>query len=504
MNIKHLLIIIFSFTLITEVSSQGICGTIFDDEAKEILQSNIKRLQEFGIDLRASIHVPVRYHRVANLNNEGAVDLSDVLDAHDRLNRYFFDMDMQFFLSEENDLLTNAFPNNALYQDPRGSSASIVMRGRRSSSAMNVFCVGNIPPREGQVGTVLGFYSGGSNDWIVMRNSQMSSTSNTLGHEAGHFFSLAHPHLGWEDCPAEPGDGNAPVRNCGGVLVERADGSNCRTSGDFLCDTPADYNGINISCRGTFPTILDPIGEPIAPMGDNIMSYFSDCVEFKFTNEQKGVAITDYQSARRNYLRPNLAPAQDSITSPPLVSFPIDGDVIDNGSTVTVTWEEDPNATHYLVTWAEGTRLVRNTTEELVTTNEFTFPALEDNEKYTFKVRSFNKYWTPPAAETEDITFEMGITTAVTNISEVNVFNVRPNPVEGGNFQVYISLAEIISESSLTVMDVMGRTIYQQNLGTLSAGGHILPVSVDNIVSGQYIVVLRSDNRAVHQRIIVE
>jgi hypothetical protein len=95
---------------------------------------------------------------------------------------------------------------------------------------------------------------------IVINNNCAGTPDNTstTGHELGHYLDLYHTH--------ETGFG-----------VECVDGSNCGTTGDLLCDTPADprLTGlVNTSCTyvGTAngPCPGDP---PYDPNPHNIMSY---------------------------------------------------------------------------------------------------------------------------------------------------------------------------------------------------------------------------------------
>lgn len=69
-----------------------------------------------------------------------------------------------------------------------------------------------------------------------------------LPHEIGHHFSLYHPF-----------DYNGGAKE----LVKRDTGANCETTGDFLCDTPADpYNDIPLIVRtGHFVVNCHPITE---------------------------------------------------------------------------------------------------------------------------------------------------------------------------------------------------------------------------------------------------
>ena len=106
-------------------------------------------------------------------------------------------------------------------------------------------------------------------------------------HEFGHYFGLYHTF--------DTSFG-----------IELANGSNCKTSGDLICDTPADPYSIasvtmDASCNLNPPT-KDSNGEYYTPDGCNIMSYYnSPCNSFKFTTGQFNRMI-EVMEKGRNYL----------------------------------------------------------------------------------------------------------------------------------------------------------------------------------------------------------
>lgn len=106
----------------------------------------------------------------------------------------------------------------------------------------------------------------------------------SIPHEMGHFFGLLHTFEG------------------GGV--ELADGSNCETEGDLVCDTEADpyYPMIPMDPENPcniFEDLVDANGQYYVPPTNNIMSYYScGC---KFTPGQYN-RMVDQFLAIRSYL----------------------------------------------------------------------------------------------------------------------------------------------------------------------------------------------------------
>lgn len=131
---------------------------------------------------------------------------------------------------------------------------------------INVYTTFDIPFASAVASTP--FY--GSPDQIYMTSYLFSSffpiqqTGTIFAHELGHIFSLPHTH----------GFLAGPVGT-----DELVNGSNCSTSGDFICDTPADPNlsafpgRVDSLCNYTDTITTDANGDLFQPDTRNIMSY---------------------------------------------------------------------------------------------------------------------------------------------------------------------------------------------------------------------------------------
>jgi hypothetical protein len=117
---------------------------------------------------------------------------------------------------------------------------------------------------------------------IAMRNSCTANPAgagnhSTFSHEIGHFFDLFHTH--------EPAFGD-----------EYADGSNCGSAGDLVCDTPADPQLStavvdSATCAYT-GSALDPQGDPYQPDPSQLMSYSLKHCRDHFSPESLDRALT--------------------------------------------------------------------------------------------------------------------------------------------------------------------------------------------------------------------
>lgn len=129
----------------------------------------------------------------------------------------------------------------------------------------------------------------GGSDVVAIKTSGFFGPE--LVHQIGHFFGLYHTH--------ETSMG-----------LELADGSNCSTTGDLVCDTRADpfmidittglpvYN-VDLSCN-VVPDAQDPAGSWYLPPNNNIMSLYPDVCGKKFTQEQINRMVDQYVSLRNN------------------------------------------------------------------------------------------------------------------------------------------------------------------------------------------------------------
>ena len=123
-------------------------------------------------------------------------------------------------------------------------------------------------------------------DAIFIKKS-CSGGGKTIMHEVGHYFGLYHTF--------ETSTG-----------VELADGSNCTTTGDLVCDTPGDPYVDTTTTMDSFcnlePPITDTNGDYYTPNACNIMSYYTNSCEGRhFTTGQYNRMLEVMQKGR-NYL----------------------------------------------------------------------------------------------------------------------------------------------------------------------------------------------------------
>jgi PKD repeat protein len=120
-----------------------------------------------------------------------------------------------------------------------------------------------------------------------MANS-CATNGSTLSHEMGHFFALSHTHGNSNDIAS---------------TEELVNGSNCESTGDFICDTPADpqLGASNVSFNCQYTGFAQDINEDFyQPDPTNIMSYSrKECRTF-FSPQQYARINAVYQVSRNS------------------------------------------------------------------------------------------------------------------------------------------------------------------------------------------------------------
>lgn len=125
-------------------------------------------------------------------------------------------------------------------------------------------------------------------NWTVMDNN-CATNGSTLAHELGHYFNLLHTH--------ETARGSENVARSGNC-------TNCTTTGDELCDTPADprlssSSNVNSSCN-YYGSYTDSCGENYNPDETNVMSYSRKLCRINFSPGQIDRMLLSIATDRKN------------------------------------------------------------------------------------------------------------------------------------------------------------------------------------------------------------
>ena len=486
-------------------TNNGPCGN-GGGEWKEMILERLLRnkqlLEENPVTFRNTIYIPVTFHMVANAAGTGRVPHNRVLEQLCKLNEDFQDLDMQFYIKNIKDNINNTSIFNAQY------NAGTVMNLLRDPNALNIWIVdvaAPTAPNPNDQGVILGYYNPGR-DWVVVRRDQVGATSVTLPHEVGHFFSLDHTHNGWDAEPWSASIGNpAPATSPGGVPTERQDGSNCNTAGDYICDTPPDYNGFGFNgCNYTLAQ--DPAGVTINPDEQLFMSYFLNCIrnDYYFSETQQDLILTDYNQSSRNYIRSSLVPNQTEITTPATPNFPINNEFAPGYNSVNFQWAAVPGADFYLLEIDRVATFTLSPIRMIVAgNNSRTITTLEPNRTYFWRVRPYNAYRTCALSSPTASFRTNSVVVSLNDIEALSAWEVSPNPVASeGRIQISLQVSGSL-EGWFSLYNLAGQQV--QNFGNyaIPAGQTNLEFNLKGIQPGMYILALDHDSGREVKRIVV-
>ena len=283
----------FCLSLASQEIHTGYCGTEVPNNFFEIENSNKENFEYYLVEYYSKVqsksstaitNVPVKIHIVTDANGATNITESQILDEIDEANTFLANSFLEITVCEE----TNYIANNQLYNFDYDDMS--ILYQNNQSNIMNLYFVESINDN-----TIAGYTHFPQNsqyyDVIVMDNQATTNNiSSTLIHEFGHHFVLLHTH----------GTSNVP-----GSTDEYVNGSNCATTGDRFCDTPADplINSSNVSSVNCLYTgnVTDALGQVYEPDTSNIMSYSPDvCTDF-FSEEQYAYMYAGYHVFRGTY-----------------------------------------------------------------------------------------------------------------------------------------------------------------------------------------------------------
>ncbi|QHV97861.1 GEVED domain-containing protein [Spirosoma endbachense] len=268
------------------------CGTSISSQEVERIEKQYKALAN---QLRAArvtaglTYFPVRFTFIV----KSALDKNDNLlrvphQSLEMLNRDFMPLGIQFYLTSDASVSQIINPTLVTFKDTPDNMAAIL--DKVPQDAINIYVANEVYDSKGKhMGGFAYLPVPGSKanlNAIVLGSDNLRLDSNgdlvrkdLVSHEMGHYFGLYHTFQDSDDSDSKK--------------HELVNGANCLTTGDQVCDTPADpYDRLDDknleytkSCK-YYGTIRDANGDAYKPMTDNLMSYFLSCSSYRFTPGQ--------------------------------------------------------------------------------------------------------------------------------------------------------------------------------------------------------------------------
>lgn len=218
---------------------------------------------------KAPVSIPLTIHLVARSNQQDALSQTALNQAITELNEYFLPANVQFFLCS-----VRLIANDSYFDFNKGLESEITQQ-HNVDNTLNLYFVNNIVTNSGLV-CGYAYLPSADKDHIFLTNNCVENGTTHL-HEVGHYFGLFHTHGKYANEPN----------------LELVDGSNCTTTGDDVCDTPADPNVSNVNddnCNYTGST-KDANGDLYQPDPRNIMSYGNNhCRDFLSAGQYQRIA----------------------------------------------------------------------------------------------------------------------------------------------------------------------------------------------------------------------
>ena len=265
-----LIVIVFSGNLCSQ------CGTVITPKHADnpiLVQNQYRSSIEYDLNRTLSVHIYV----VANDYNSYDFTNAVYSAIWNEMNEVFAPINLGFQICEEIQIPNYNYNILNIEDDPdTGMNEEDEMVAQHyTPGVINVYYVEEIIGGTSPEGYA--YFPGGPDIIVLTKGSGIT----TVAHEMGHFFGLYHTF--------ETSFG-----------LELVDGSNCETTGDLVCDTPADNNGLTANC--TFiSTATDANGSFYTPYISNYMSYYDSTCKCKFTKDQYNRMASIYLD-QRNYL----------------------------------------------------------------------------------------------------------------------------------------------------------------------------------------------------------
>ncbi|MFK7948280.1 MAG: T9SS type A sorting domain-containing protein [Saprospiraceae bacterium] len=509
-NILIVLLLCLPTFVLAQNNENPVCGTEFTPEMKARLIENIETAKSLNLSSsssRTTQYIKVKFHLVANNDGTGRISQAKVFEALCALNQNFADQDVIFYLEgiyEMDNTIVNTHSN------PAGAAVQMSIRKNQHNNAMNVFVCSSVNSGSGTPGTTLGYYSP-NHDILVLRSNQINATSVTFTHEAGHFFSLPHPFLGWEstDYHANYSASNPPPTTVmwGNTThnVELADGSNCATAGDLFCDTQADYNlGFGWGNCNYSNGAVDPTGALVDPDETLYMGYFLDgnC-QNTFSTEQKGAVAADIARFGRSYLRgtPSTTVQVASVAN---LTAPANNATTQFYDEVFLNWDAVADANQYYieVNRFQNFSLNGKIDEVMVTNNSYLLTGLSANTTYYWRVKAFNEVSSCAGFSSTRQFRTSSFPVSTSGKLKTTEIKLEPNfASEGQIVNLNIQTKEKI-DATIRIINLNGQILKDENL-TLQSGTHIHSVSTEGLSSGVYIVNLQTAKGQINERLVI-
>lgn len=418
---------LLALLIFSNLNAQNYCATDMPEDMMEWL-TDYKAVNQGPYSFKSAAgitYLPIKVHIAGTNAGGGYYKLGSLLDAMCTLNEQYAPYDWQFYIYEE----INYINSDAVYNHT-GSYQGII-NAQSVANVINIFFVADPSGACGYYASYGGPQNpsgGGRQGFVAINNSCAANGNTTIAHELGHFFSLPHTFYGWE---------GRTTADAARSTDERVNGSNCSSSGDRFCDTPADFISDRWRCPYTL-TKTDYVGDAYNPDGTLYMSYSDDACQNHHSLEQVD-AIRAYLSDRRSYMLAVNFPNYPVITDSSETLFPPVGATAVPANYVNLKWKSVAGATHYHLQGTRSNNINNLTIDTVVTDTSVLFTDLLPGYTYRWRIRAYNKYSTC-SPYTNFSTFTTSAPTSIVPVIDID--QITCNGAYDGNISVTVSGAQ--------------------------------------------------------------
>ena len=282
------LFVLFLFT--SSLSAQHQCGNHSAEVNTPYLRQLNKIIQNSPPQQRNATSmnfVPVQLHIIRTSAGTGGLDAAVYEAALDEVNKYYKNAQIHFYQCAAINYI-----DDDTYYDYDKSEMNALDAAHSVANVINIYTTDNCTSGANNICGHAQFPGGLD---FVMLDNDCTINGSTFAHELGHYFYLLHTHET-------------------AVGAELVDGSNCTTTGDWLCDTPADPTLSSVVDAGGCiytGTATDANGDSYTPDVNNVMSYVTRICRYSFTSGQYSRMLNTLQTSR-TYLTCGSAPTLDA------------------------------------------------------------------------------------------------------------------------------------------------------------------------------------------------
>ena len=273
-------------------------------QEEQIAQKLIQQYRDYSKQNQANaigmVYIAIKPHFVRTDAGITTLNMASLNNAIATCNQYFINAGIQFYLCGTPANTPNYINKTAMYDwNTLAFNRDSITTANNVNNAHNIYFSNNLG---GAGGFSFGMTQNKTNNRTFVLNGQ-TDDNKTLPHELGHYFNLAHT---FNNASSNTLSNRELVTRNAAEIAPRIS-ANCSSTGDYVCDTPADSYSVSggylssCSTTGEGITALDANGDRFIPSPTNVMNYYF-CSPYVFSGQQ--------------YLRMNAALAVNNTPNP--------------------------------------------------------------------------------------------------------------------------------------------------------------------------------------------